>query len=33
MIANLPQRIIRCLEFAGFSGDKVREYYLCKIGK
>ncbi|CAF0813631.1 unnamed protein product [Rotaria sp. Silwood1] len=22
MIANLPQRIIRCLEFAGFSGDK-----------
>ncbi len=24
MIANLPQKIIRYLEFAGFSGDKVK---------
>ncbi len=28
MIANLPQRIIRCLEFAGFSGDKVKFLFI-----
>lgn len=27
MIANLPQKIIRYLEFAGFSGDRVGSNY------
>ncbi|CAF3385724.1 unnamed protein product [Rotaria socialis] len=31
MIANLPQRIIRCLEFAGFSGD--RDFGLNELEK
>jgi len=31
MISNLPQRVIRYLEFAGFSGD--REYGLNELEK